>query len=463
MVKVKYLLNNILLNKVLFLVIYIIAVMTITIPYLHTITGSYIKYLLVWGLVLVVYDIFRTRGRVMLNKYIIMLMLFCGAYGVTILHIHGRAMAQSINALAYMIMTFLVLFADVEEDRSKKQKRQNATYITVIICTFIMSLACFVTFVLGINIKYKVYDTKVYIGMYQNRLWGLYNPNVGATLAVISIVLTVFSIGVICNKKWNVFAKINIVLQYFIIVLTMSRTATYSTIIVLAIFVMISLPMLVSKIKSIETNRIWVRVVAGILAAVIAFTVIRCGEYAFTGVKAITANASSVSTRRADTDSESVGGILNGRQYIWKAGVKVFKRSPIIGVTKESIYRYGRKNIETLTHRRAFRTGGLHNIYLTILVASGVVGFLIMSVFAIFAIKDVFKRSKTIKAIQENQWYIAGVFLIGTILCMEFFEARILYELNIHFLIFWMIASDVLSAHRNEDVNGYNKKIRSKK
>ena len=79
--------------------------------------------------------------------------------------------------------------------------------------------------------------------------------------------------------------------------------------------------------------------------------------------------------------------VSSGRITLFKQGLEIFKRHPIIGVGRANLIKYGKKYIK----------GGLinldlHNAYFTILVSTGVIGFGIFIIFSVLVALDVCKH-----------------------------------------------------------------------
>ena len=78
--------------------------------------------------------------------------------------------------------------------------------------------------------------------------------------------------------------------------------------------------------------------------------------------------------------------VSSGRITLFKQGLEIFKRHPVIGVGRANLIKYGRKYIK----------GGLinldlHNAYFTILVSTGVIGLGIFIIFSILVAMDICK------------------------------------------------------------------------
>jgi O-antigen/teichoic acid export membrane protein/O-antigen ligase len=354
---------------------------------------------------------------------------------------------------------FLVFMPQRSWSREAYQKDAKAVSLTIIAGTFVLSLVCMVTYVLQINVRYKADGVICYTGMHESRLWGLYNPNVGAVLAVVSLILTAFAI-VEMKKKWcTIFGTCNLVLQFLVIVLAASRTVIYGSVGFLFFYLIYLLPRMSGKrFRASGFSGLWKRVLVSGMGTILLFVLLQAATWGMGYVTDwLDSSAHAASTeivqvmnpisQRTDTTADSNGGILNGRQYIWKAGVSVWKTSPVLGVTKDSIYQLGRKQVPIKKYRRAFKQGGLHNLYLTVLAASGVVGFAILFVFLGYGLSRIARYGKGLRTVSKNGWYLASVAVVLLYLIMELFEARILYELNIHMVIFWSLAGIIKGAH----------------
>jgi len=458
--------DKFILNKTLFKIVYLAAIMLTTVPYLHGKLGSYVKYILIWGLLLAAIDFIKSKGRILADKYMVLLMLFCLSYAVTILLNRGEFFGDSMKSLLYMVMTFLVAFRfDKKDSNDKVKKEAGIISAEIIIGTFILSTISLVTYFFQINVTYVVDGATMYIGQVGGRLWGLYNPNVSATLVIVSLVLTCFSISVIRKRNWTIFAVVNIVIQFMVLILAASRTVTYGAYIGLFFLIIFIVPLWKPRFAGWRVKSILVRITCAIIIIGGIFGLMEGGKRILGKIPDMVNSISQAgeikesagpayhtgtlvlntsNLEREDLGTESKGGILNGRQYIWKAGYNVFKSSPIFGVTKENIYTQGKDYVEIKTFRRAFNRGGLHNIYLTVLAASGMIGFLILAVFVIIGVIDVVRDYKRINTINGNEWFIAAGFLVALYFIMELFEARILYEVNISFLMFWIFAGYVV-------------------
>ena len=129
------------------------------------------------------------------------------------------------------------------------------------------------------------------------------------------------------------------------------------------------------------------------------------------------------------------GGILTGRDDLWKAGIKALGQSPILGLGRENIANETEKYLEGENWKESLHIGGLHNIYITVLVSSGILGFSLLAVFAALSFWRVIKNP--VRGRKIGLWYGVLTVITMTFYITELVEARILYQVGIFYVLFW--------------------------
>lgn len=132
--------------------------------------------------------------------------------------------------------------------------------------------------------------------------------------------------------------------------------------------------------------------------------------------------------------------VSSGRILLFKQGLKVFKHHPIFGVGRASLMSYGKKYIE----------GGLinldlHNGYLTILVCYGVVGLAIFGLFSFVVAVDVCKH---LFVCFNRPYYgvFARIFSALVAYCGYcMFEKAILFDVTFMVGFFWIMLGYAVS------------------
>jgi len=230
----------------------------------------------------------------------------------------------------------------------------------------------------------------------------------------------------------------NIVIQYLYLILTQSRSAYGAFVFFILIvigFVWVKRENLFTKdrktcIKSLLKSVVIFACVLA-LSPIVKHTIVLIPD-AVSSLKGQEEKTEIVRTEEF-FEEEDANSVSNGRVEIWKAGLKVWKNSPVFGAGANCIYEYAKRDLDKGT-AQALHNGGLHNVYVTTLVASGVVGLGILSVFLIMVfirfVRALFTKTDT------STFILMG--LCGGILLSDFMESRILYANSSVHYIFWM-------------------------
>lgn len=446
--------GKILQNKLLYKIVFIVVGMFTAVPYIQQEYGKFVKVLLVWGLLIVAYDLITDYKHILKDKMVLLLLAFLAFSGFTIGVMRSENFAENIKEWLYMLIFFLVIFRVNGKTREEIKKEIRLIAYTILICTAILSSLCMFTYFMGISDSYKVGRTVIYVGISGGRLWGLYNPNVGASIAIVSIVLSAFAMFTIKRKCIRVLLILNLLVQYSVLILSGSRTIQYGFVICSVVLTFGMLPLVVKKWSGMSVKHVLLRggiaiVTAGLL--LVLFKVSLPALSALPRMQTEVVNAAQEETKassdkysteigRKDTGADTMGGVLNGRQYLWGAAGKILSEYPVLGVGYENIYQYGVDGITHKYYKNVFRRAGLLNGYLTILCASGILGGIWMLWFFVSLMWKLLKKSGKIRQIQGNEWLIASAFLVLLFLLTELFEARILYVVNVNMVLFWSIA-----------------------
>ena len=450
---IEALMNKGILNRIWFKFVILVAVMVTAVPYLHQKVGGYVKFILLYGIIIILYELVTKQLFVIFkDKMNIILLLFCISYFFTIIVNRDSNLGSNLKALVYMVVFFLLLHMTTKEVQKEDLLREiRFISATVVVCTFILSLACFYMYMFSLSGKYWIDTGIMYYGMYDNRLWGVYNANTGSTLNCISIILSATFLVKPSRKVYAIFNIGNIILQYICLLLTGSRAALYVLLLLLIIVTIVSCIQRHIKLgekRKLKTCAVCV-VTIGLVIAV------------FGGSNAVTKDAISYvpgivkgihnffddekeefelekeDLERLEEVEGREGGFFTGRTELWSASLQALKENPIWGVTRENLYEKSEPYLENEIWAKNLRVGGTHNIYVCILVSSGIVGFVLMAIFASYLmIKGAMKVIKNIGNI--NEWMLTIFLLMILFFVTEFVEARILYQVNVFNVLFWI-------------------------
>lgn len=454
------------------------------IPLLHFAYGGYIKYILAFGIAVCVWQLFRGQLiGTLKNKESIALLCFALFYAISIVINRSSCFEANVKQLVYMVVLFILLFS-VDRRREVKSVSKEMTSISafIVFISFVVSFPSFLTYRLNISEWYYIGEKARHVlGMVTvGRFYGLYNPNTSGAIAVISILLSLYLLlkSKISSKVLRFFVGFlligNICFQFFMLLISLSRGSYYSFLVSIAFLVFV----LFLKNFRRDEIKIGLRIIIATLAcAFVLFGVVELSNFVqLQKDKVIAVSFEDADNPELDTSFEdSIEKILSkylertsgleglikvnllsvssgigrenagvtdttGRVSVWKAGFKVFLDSPIFGNTREGLVE---PVCEVLTiingndrENESVTGGGLHNIYLTILCASGVVGFITLLVLFTFVFISVVKQLLIKDAISYD-------FLFGMVICVYFFvselvESRIMYTVSFFNVVFWI-------------------------
>lgn len=442
-------------NKIVFLtkcVLVVIGLLT-AVPYINMIGRDVYKVCLVWCFFLTLYLFIKNRQNYMRKEYVF-LFLFCVSYAVTIM----LRRAHFINEVAILGYTGLLFFTMTyyDQGRSEEETKKELKTLSwiIIIGTFIFSLIGFCMFLFSFSGYFKLEGTVFVYGMRENRLWGLYNPNTGVVLNYISGILSLLLLKY--KEKKRKFLIFNLVLQIFCFILTQSRGGW----VCLFAYVIFYLLFIKKWKKDFKGIRRWLY--KSVLTVLICAALYGGSEivktalsYAPTGVARIIYSDEEVARKhnelkRLDKKHKDMESMTTGRFGMWKIGLQAYEDNPIMGIGYRSIDDSLKKMMDKDSYNNS-SAGGLHNVYVTTLVSSGTVGFLLIFGFAVVFLKrgTFLFFNKTTKDYVKYMLIFIPAWLIG-----EFVESRILFGINFLAIVFWITVGYCMYYTKKENVDG---------
>lgn len=144
--------------------------------------------------------------------------------------------------------------------------------------------------------------------------------------------------------------------------------------------------------------------------------------------------------------------VSSGRITLFKQGLEIFKHNPWLGIGRANLGLYSKKYLKNgLIHP------DLHNGYLTILVSCGIIGFLIFLVFSILVALDV---CKYLFICTESDMFntFSKLFSILVAYCSYcLFEKAILFDMTFMVGFFWSMLGYTMSYVYNKNYFDYKK------
>ncbi len=314
------------------------------------------------------------------------------------------------------------------------------TSYAVQIASFILFLFIMVMVIFRITIIWQPADSLIptCYGYYNGRLWGFINPNSTAMLAYSSIVL-----GLVLIHKKDRFSKaikFNILFQCFNISFQQSRGAMISCIVMIGIYFLFvdkSLSRTAALKRIVTFTLAFVIALIGMNKIVNAYIHLHEGEVIVFGV-ADDYDVSKIKKNLADeqldmrlSDSKS-----SGRLEIWSNGLKMASEKPVFGFGVRNFQPNYERFFEEYTIENSLLGGNFHNIFLTVYVASGLLG-LVAFVGLIGYLSLSFLKFLNRNIYKDNSLYIV---LFFGLLAGQFFESTVFYSTNFINILFWMLA-----------------------
>lgn len=349
------------------------------------------------GAVMLLADVGR-RQHCKKSYGFVFLFLFVLSYAIScILNWEYSGLKDMVSRMAWLIITFFVIYPSPQNTDIMQIKKYFGLFCNcVIAASFLFTLISLAMFFMKIGgtLNYYKGERAIY-GIYVNRLWGYYfDPNFGAVFSIVSVICCYYKAGQTAVKRpsrW--FIRLNFVIQYVYIALSVSRTATLSILLIIFLLLMsvlmrfawVNQRKTVALVILLAFSLIWmpsVRSFSTKLANQINYQGKTARTGATTGAPKTPAqpkssrdytlkvlNYNQISTQREDTKTEDLS---NGRVQIWKSALELFLARPLFGITHTGFLSFAEDNLPDTFIARTGKS--IHNDYIKVLMASGIVG-----------------------------------------------------------------------------------------
>ena len=433
---------------------YKVALMFFLIPTLlvYCVSISYkpMFFMLGWGAVICLYDLFARRNFVK-ARGMLWLIGFLAVFALAVILNFRIDFSLNFSSWAYTLITLYMLYPDC----AIKDKETAIKELTIINNIFIGMTTVFSTISLGMFVclyskRIEFGDQKYSIGWDLNRLFGVYS-NTGYMITAIGLAVIVIQAFLIkakngkISKAYKAFFIYTAIVNFFSMCMENAKGAFISLAGFVAVFTFfVVFRKMMKKDKKAILTYVVSTICAG-LATVIMFGAIYITRPILSYVPVVYKNLTQTTTDTGtenkensdkvniDRDIPESYGFLTGRTIIWKFGVEEFLKKPIFGHGPQS-------------HRAYFIVDNylrhFHNLIVQTFVSVGTVGSIF--IFGFFITIFVFLLSKLLKKAKEkdggDSYYIA--ISIFSILIMfginSMAEVTILFIAKFAMFIFWM-------------------------
>ena len=418
--------------------------------------------MLVLSLTLVV----TNRRQYRLWEYLAMF-LCCALYGATIL-LNGRAhFLNEIMVLLYMICSYFMLTycgPRMSEEQAEKELRVLAWIVVGISFLFaVVNLGWYFLHYLRPEILPK---SSYFSGINNNQLGGVYNPNTGGVHNYVSILLSAMLFAGACRGK-KIFLVLNALLQFACFSLVQSRGAWIAFLAFLILYFLfilkkegLSLPkQLLLKVGSLVICILLLTNGSQLTREALSQAVLQLEKKETTvQIRHSTHCPYEMVILELEDPPEAIlsdrdytrGGhtdMTTGRSGLWKVGLKAWSEHPVLGVGYRSIDGALKEGLSDFDYHNS-GSGGLHNVYVTVLVSGGILGFLPFAAVIVFLLLRVLKLYLDPKAsvCAKLTATMIPAWLVG-----ELVESRIAMSFTNLSVFFWVTAGYVIFYTRKRD------------
>ncbi len=438
---------------------YIICLFFCNVSFIQVPAYASLIFLFLWGVFLLFYN--EKKRRVFSNtRFGIWLLAFLFFSTITaIIHIADNFLFNIVIQLHVSICFFIFYSLHTEKHLNFRKELYSVCRFMVYTTTIvgILGLACLMA-----GISFEVMSIKFII--YENRFTGIYsNPNILGFVSVVSLfcihMLTKTNFIEISGEERvsRIWLCSSLAINGMSLFLCDSNGA-----IVLLIFYVIffALYKMFGAEHEFTKKQIVTKLIACVLVGAFivgsAFFVRYFCQAGFaqiletadiaTSMKGVEEGEEDIfyATERI-TFSHINTNLDSGRFKLWRQAASLFSDFPLFGIGKGNVYYYGENKFDNgiafsdiYGEALSIFATDFHNGYATILVCSGIIGFVLFSIFGLRFAKHITIHVFKDKNLKESILPCMYAFLCAY-LVYAFFEKALLYDVSFTVLFFWLI------------------------
>lgn len=417
-------------------------------------TGAvFFQYVLMFWAALIIFFYYIKNGRILKIKYSKYLMMYLVSITVTaLINITSNFWLNMLMAAHIAICFFVFYGMHTEKNKKRIYREIYILAVSVISITFILNLAAFPFACLNIRFEWMDY---LFI-IYENRFTGFFtNPNLLGFSSVVSIVFAHFLTkpSFITRARGRKFPKwLLYTVSGFNLVCLFLCDSNASFLFLILYLCSYSMFCIFKHRTEISLKQLLLKVVR-FTATALAVCILMFGARFATGY-AVSQLASMTQVKLPDSVTQPVSpddiieakpekpvsfkhvnkNIDSGRIRLFVEAATLFANYPIFGTGSANLVPYSQKYIEGGLH-----FSDLHNGYLTILVSSGIVGFIIFLGLAFHIARHMIKSLFIEKKNMRKTIFPCLFSFLFSYCIYALFEKTLLYEQSFMVLIFWAL------------------------
>ncbi|BED92286.1 MAG: O-antigen ligase family protein [Candidatus Improbicoccus pseudotrichonymphae] len=446
-------LKKVLINTSFFRITYVILSFLETLIFIDYIAFCAKCVVLIWGVFLLFYFIFREPEKLNIKyKKTALLFIFSGL--ITIFLNISPDFSVNLTFVYHSVMCFFIFFGiknNTKEKYVKKEINFILLFFVVFSCLTSISGILFLLLKPNLGIKFLIA---------QDRFTGFYtNSNLTAFVSAVSVV----SVYLFNEINININQRLKFLLNFstFVNILSLFLSDSNASFILIAVYFIIKF--FITKIinfSSVKKINFLKEFLYSAFMITIFFLVLfllrnfvqNIMSYFINNICStknikidnITTENSVLNTVNNNSIKENIKigrenykknqDISSGRIILFKQGIRLFLTHPIFGIGRGNLVNFGNYYING-----GLIFSDLHNSYLTILVSYGIVGF---SLFMFFCVGTILKLFYEIfkKKYSKNLFIIIDFFsILSAYLAHATFEKGILSEMTFMVIYFWIM------------------------
>lgn len=444
----------------LFRKLYIADLFFCNIAFLQISAYVLLVFLFVWGVGLAIHNqrinntFFKLRFGLWIGAFLIFSFL-------SIIINFSATILYSLIMLLHVLVCFFVFYGmHTEPDFDFRNELYSIARFIVYVTTIANIIGIFC---LMFGITFEWYWIKFTI--YENRFTGVYvNPNLLGFVSVVSIVCchmlykeklmksvnqprvskiwiftciatNLFSL-ILCDSNASLVLALAYAIVYIIYIFFADKTGLSASKIIFKIIALVVVgAFLVSSALMLRT--ICQTGFSVVLSKTNSIISVIMGDDDITSVISSEDDDSSQEKKEVTFGHENKN-LDSGRFKLWKESINLFKISPIIGISNGNIVFYSEEYSDGILNY-SYHQSDLHNGYLTILVSTGIIGFLLFGIFgfrfAKHSAQHLFLQKKTFR----NDVYPCLFAFLFAYLIYAMFEKALLYDISFMVMWFWLM------------------------
>lgn len=416
---------------------------------------SYATLVLTAGGLLVLSCMVMQAGKYKDMYHIKLNLLFILSYVLSSVCTYRYGFTDNIKECIWLLLSMVVLYAAAycyTPEEIKKEFRVLSV-VWVIYCTVVNAIS--ISMVVwgreyGVPTYYEGVKGYKVIGFKWGRLWGLYDdPNHGATIAAVAIILALYLIRS-TEKKWlKAVWVLTIPVQFVYISLSDSRTGLVTLIVITFLWTAVSMYFRDRQKGMAAKRALGIGIVTGVvLSAVVAGAVYECEQQYNVVDKKLEASwkkknktpQKPVVSGQVGRKKDLVYDASNGRLDIWKSGFEIAKTSPVYGVSFRNMTAYAEENLPKtylVNNGEGVKYDSLHNAAMDILVSQGIIGIIIV-LLIVFTTVRLMKRKLGSVEVQDRELMLACFTALAAMGAGSMFLSMVFYLNAPQTYIFWL-------------------------